>query len=336
MCISVRDSYNILRDVTDRERLSASLKAFLAVTMQDMLMPVTLVQTASQLLSQLASVRASEEAQFLVGAISAASRLLNGIVSNVLSLRALEAGECSIVAAPFSVRDAVAGVLSVCSTTFTARPLRWTDEHEHLPARALGDGDRLAQILLNLLTNAAKVADGSEVTVSVRIEPRGDSSADASAALLTLVVADSGRGMSAEECARAFEPYYRAPSHRGGGTGLGLYIGQRFSQALGGSLSVQSAPGRGARFELSVPVGIAPPCAADVPASENAPPPPAQAAPAHAEPAQTVPAPAAAEPLAPPTPERGASAARRLRVLLVEDHPLNAVRPLLWLSSYDD
>ena len=158
MCIDPRDSYNIVRDVTDRKRLSASLKSFLALTVQDMLQPVTLVQTASQLLSQLPSVRDNEEARFLVAAVSAASRLLSGIVSNVLSLRALEAGECSINAVPFSVREAVDGVLAVCDATFAAHTLRWVNQDEPLPARALGDGDRMAQILLNLLTSACPCA----------------------------------------------------------------------------------------------------------------------------------------------------------------------------------
>ena len=93
------------------------------------------------------------------------------------------------------------------------------------------------------------------MTVSVRVEPRGG---DASAALLTIVVADGGRGMSAEECAHAFEPYYRAPSHRGGGTGLGLYVCKRLSEAMGGSVAVRSAPGQGATFTVQVPLELLP------------------------------------------------------------------------------
>ncbi len=78
--------------------------------------------------------------------------------------------------------------------------------------------------------------------------------ADPDAQRLTLVVADGGRGMTAEECLRAFEPYARAPTHKGGGTGLGLHICKRFAEAMGGGIDVETAPGRGARFTVSVPV----------------------------------------------------------------------------------
>ena len=296
-----------------------------------MLQPLTGIQAASTLLSQRPSVQRDEDASFLVAAISSASRLLGGIVANVLSLHALESGTVAVRSAPFSLRRLVSSVVAVCRMCpahTTAACVTWLDEEEPaaLPPMLLGDEDRLAQVLLNLLTNACKFADGSDVTVATRV----DDATPGGAATLHLIVADGGRGMSAEECARAFEPYYRAPSHRGGGTGLGLYICKRFSQALGGSLTLQSAPGRGSRFELAVPVSVAP-CdgaagaEAAVPTSDAAPPQ------AHAAEPETpaTPTAAAAEPQAPATPERGAaSAPRRLRVLLVEDHPLNAVRTL--------
>ena len=124
--------------------------------MQDMLSPLSAVQTASQLLAQRPSVQKKEDAKFLVAAISAASQLLMGIVSNVLSLRALEAGECKLALAPFDVRDMVAGVLSVCkmSIAHSSTRMEWVDESQPLPQRLLGDRGRLSQILLNLLTSA--------------------------------------------------------------------------------------------------------------------------------------------------------------------------------------
>ena len=70
------------------------------------------------------------------------------------------------------------------------------------------------------LADAVKFCDGSDVTVSVQCEAAADD-ADADRRVLTLEVADGGRGMAPDECARIFDAYYRAPTHRGGGTGLG-------------------------------------------------------------------------------------------------------------------
>ncbi len=79
-------------------------------------------------------------------------------MSNVLSLRSMEQGECVVAAAPFCVRDLVASVISVCRMSLAHRAsvrIVWVDEHNALPPLVLGDADRIAQVLQNLLTSAA-------------------------------------------------------------------------------------------------------------------------------------------------------------------------------------
>jgi signal transduction histidine kinase len=135
----------------------SSLKEFLTSTMADLRQPLTGLEAASQLLAAQPCVRDDEEAAFLVAAIASASRMLAGIVANVLSLRSLEAGDCTIAAAPFSVRAMVGGVLAVCRMSRAQSAdanIRWENEHAPLPPLVLGDGDRLSQCLLNLLTSA--------------------------------------------------------------------------------------------------------------------------------------------------------------------------------------
>jgi signal transduction histidine kinase len=213
--------YGMMRIVDDRKALEASLKDFLTSTMSDFRQPLAGIVTASELLSLQPCVRRDEEATFLVAAITAAARMLSGIVANVLSLRSLEAGDCDVADAPFSIRDCVAGVLSVCRMSLAhgdSAAIRWVDEDRPLPARVRGDADRLSQILLNLISNAVKFADGSAVAVAVRCEAAEEEGASSR---LTLCVTDGGRGMTAEERDRAFESYVRAPTHKGGGTGLG-------------------------------------------------------------------------------------------------------------------
>jgi len=108
----------------------------------------------------------------------------------------------------------------------------------------LADPDRLTQVMWNLLSNAVKFTDaGGEVGVIVE-RGRGD---------VLIHVRDTGRGLSAEECRQAFQPYWQR--ERGGGLGLGLLIARRLVELHGGALSVTSpGVGRGADFAISLPV----------------------------------------------------------------------------------
>jgi signal transduction histidine kinase len=163
----------------------ASLKTFLASMMYEIRTPLTGVLAAAQLLAQRPCVSRDEENSFLVAAISAACHMLmvclqclqksvslascgslvacetQGIVDNVLSLRSMEAGECRIAEAPFSIRAVVGDVLGICRMSLAHRAnvdISWTDGADgDLPALVLGDAGKLSQILLNLLTSAHTV-----------------------------------------------------------------------------------------------------------------------------------------------------------------------------------
>ena len=307
-CLTPTHLYAVLRDVSDRKALEQSLRGFLSSVMGDLRRPLASVQAASELLSARPCVRDDEETRFLVDAIHCACQMLSGIVSNVLNA----SGECRAENAPFSVRRMITDVLSVCRMSTAHRTdvnLLWPDEAAaQLPPLVLGDERLLSQCLLNLCTNAIKFCDGSNVVISACCE-NGE---------LTLTVSDGGRGLSAEDCARVFEPYFCSPSSRGGGTGLGLYICRRFCDAMGGTISVESTPGAGARFSIRVPaveVEVPDPLPiqpAPPPAQLNAPSSP-PVSPSHGR-------------RAPGAPRRDLIPqrdGRRLHVLLVDDHSLN-------------
>src|SRR5690606_15790375 len=113
---------------------------------------------------------------------------------------------------------------------------------EHVPA--IAEFRRVLQVLLNLLGNAIRYSpEGSQVWLRVESE-------DGRA---RIVVADQGQGLSEEQQARVFEKFERLGRRGDGGTGLGLYISRRLARAMGGELSVESAPGQGARFILDLP-----------------------------------------------------------------------------------
>ena len=123
-----------------------------------------------------------------------------------------------------------------------------------LPDVVLVDAKRLRQLLLNLLSNAAKYTDGGRVCLSATLE-RGRSG---SPGRLRCEVVDDGPGIAAADLPRIFEPFWRAPDQAGKpGTGLGLAIALQLAQAMGGTLDVTSQPGQGSRFLLTLPLSPA-------------------------------------------------------------------------------
>jgi signal transduction histidine kinase len=113
---------------------------------------------------------------------------------------------------------------------------------ESLPAVA--EFRRVLQVLLNLLGNAIRYSPANS-QVWIRIETEGERA--------RVIVADQGPGLAADQQARIFEKFERLGRSGDGGSGLGLYISRRLARAMGGELSVESAPGQGARFILDLP-----------------------------------------------------------------------------------
>lgn len=121
-----------------------------------------------------------------------------------------------------------------------------TFERPDQPVLASVDGDRIRQVLFNLISNAAKYSDpGSAITVAVRDGDAG----------IEIAVTDEGEGIAPEDIDRAFEAFTRL-SEQQGGTGLGLAISRAIARAHGGDLTARPAPdGSGSRFVLHLPRG---------------------------------------------------------------------------------
>ena len=114
---------------------------------------------------------------------------------------------------------------------------------ESLSAR--GEFRRALQIVMNLLTNAIRYSPEGGM-IWIRTDREGD--------LGALIIADQGKGIAPADQARIFDKFERVDPNEPGGTGLGLYIARRLARAMGGDLSVDSAPGQGARFTFALPV----------------------------------------------------------------------------------
>lgn len=176
--------------------------------------------------------------------IAAAARHLLALVDDLVDLQAIERPDFRPELEPIDLADVArraAGLLSVRAADRNVAVSR-PGEQESLPAT--GEFKRALQILMNLIANAIRYSpDGAAVWI--RCEEEGD--------LAAIVVADQGKGIASEDQARIFEKFERVDPSEPGGTGLGLYIARRLARAMGGDVTVDSAPGQGARFTFTLP-----------------------------------------------------------------------------------
>ncbi|MCH8178944.1 MAG: response regulator [Proteobacteria bacterium] len=184
--------------------------------------------------------------------ISDSGRLLLGVINDILDFSKIEAGKLHIEMRPIELRTTIDRVIALVRERADAKGLALhVALAEDLPPRCMGDALRLEQILLNLLSNAVKFTPQGSVRVS----------ASRRADRLVLAVSDTGIGMTPTQVARLFQPFEQADgstTRQYGGTGLGLSIAKRLVEMLDGDIQVHSEPGEGTRFEVALPLLIAP------------------------------------------------------------------------------
>jgi CheY-like chemotaxis protein/HPt (histidine-containing phosphotransfer) domain-containing protein len=193
----------------------------------------------------------------LVATMRDSAQALLRIIDDVLDFSKIEAGRLELETTAFSLSGLVAGAVDTLRPQASAKGLAIAAEIEPGSNDALvGDPTRIRQILFNLLSNAVKFTERGEIVVRAGTAPLGGGQTR-----VTLAVKDTGIGLDAVQQARLFEPFSQADSsttRRYGGTGLGLSIVRRLAQLMGGDVSVESAPGEGSRFTVSLALQAAP------------------------------------------------------------------------------
>ena len=180
--------------------------------------------------------------------IQSSSQTLLGILNDILDYSKIETGEILLEPRDFDLRQLVEDIQALMRFRATEKGLGLaTGIAADVPEFVRGDAGKLSQILLNLIGNGLKFTEQGRVTL--RIAKAGASSGGE--VTLHFKIEDTGPGIPLDVQQRLFEPFYQADprSSRGhGGTGLGLAISNRLVEAMGGTLSVSSEPGRGSRF----------------------------------------------------------------------------------------
>lgn len=180
--------------------------------------------------------------------ITECCRRLAAMVDDIADFSSLDAGQLTLEPGPVELAGLLSDVAETARNQAMAKGLAFTERRAaDLPPYCLADGRRLAQVLDILLSNAVKFTDQGQVEFAARRE--GDR--------LLLSVADTGIGMDPEFVARLFRPFEQADgssTRRFGGAGLGLALCWHLVRKMGGHLTVETAPGQGAAFEVGLPL----------------------------------------------------------------------------------
>jgi two-component system, sensor histidine kinase and response regulator len=181
----------------------------------------------------------------------AAAEALLQLVNDILDLSKIEVGKLRLERVPFHVKEVANGALAVVLPMAKARGLLVRQEVDgDLSATLLGDPQRLMQILLNLLSNAVKFTERGSITIGVAFRGRAERDIE-----VQFTVKDIGIGIPADVRGAIFEPFTQADSsttRRYGGTGLGLTICRELVALMTGRLDLESAPGEGSTFRVTV------------------------------------------------------------------------------------
>ena len=240
---SLRGIVYAFRDLTTERRLEEAKSDFVATISHELRTPMTSVLGASMTLLREDVELDEERRRQLLALIGAEATRLSQITEDVLLASRLDRDDVSVERDPIDAGEVV-------QTTVEAVRARVSDvsiEIGSANGAALGDRDRVEQVLINLIDNAIKYGR-REGRVVVSTEPLGD--------VVRIAVSDDGNGIQPSEQEAIFEKFYRVDPeqrHSPSGTGLGLYISRELVRRMGGRIGVDSRPGEGSTFFFELP-----------------------------------------------------------------------------------
>lgn len=268
--------------------------AFLAVISHELRTPMNGVLGAAQLLT---STRLDPTQKEYVSIVRNSGDNLMALLNDILDLTRIEADRLELESAEVDIAEFTARFDRTWSGRASEKDVTFVAEIDpSTPASVVGDPARTAQIVHNLLSNAVKFTEHGEIRLTVSADRISDRRAR-----LKFRVADTGPGIAPEHLEKLFRPFTQvdgSSTRRFGGAGIGLTLSQKLAQMMDGGLEVESEPGKGSVFTFAMEVDVRAWHAAQV-----------------------------------QTPVTAETEGQPIRVLVVEDHPVNRMIVEAWLAS---
>lgn len=246
---SIRLNQELLEKNVAIKEMSQHNQRFLANINHEMRTPLNAISGFStQLLKRITKLELPAFVEEGLESIQLASKHLNNLINDVLDLSKLNANKLNYNAAPFDPHTLLQEVLYINSVEAEKHQVELVlDVDSHLPDSLLGDEQKIAQVLINIVANAIKFTpQGKSVTIQAKTKEL----------TLEIRVVDQGVGIDKHDLKKIFQEFEQVTnplSHRTKGTGLGLPIAHQLVKLMGGSIKVDSKLGKGTEFVIEIP-----------------------------------------------------------------------------------